>query len=135
MARFTWDPTYSVSVRHFDEQHKGLFSILNELYDAMKAGAGQKVLRDVLVNLLDYTLLHFAGEEAVMRNAGYPRLQSHIEQHRRFTDKIDEACAKYNAGSVGLSVGVLDFLTEWLQNHILHTDKQYGEFLNSKGIE
>ena len=134
MPPFRWDPSYSVQVKHFDEQHQQLFRIINDLYDGMRVGSGQEVLRDVLIALQDYILLHFAGEEAVMRNTGYPKLQGHIAQHRKFTSKVEDVCTRYIEGRIGLSIDVLDFLTAWLQQHIVNTDKQYGEFLNSKGI-
>ena len=69
----------------------------------MMARRGQEVLQGVLNELLRYTEKHFSGEEPVMRSAGYPQLPAQIEQHRRFTDKIKELSAKYQAGGVGMS--------------------------------
>ncbi len=134
MPQFKWDSTYSVKVKRFDDDHQELFRILNTLYDGMMARRGQEVLHNVLNELLQYTEKHFAGEEAVMRSAGYPQLQAQIEQHRRFTDKIKEVSAKYKSGGIGMTVDVLDFLTDWLAKHIVGMDKQYSQFLNAKGI-
>jgi hemerythrin len=134
MPQFRWDSTYSVKVKRFDDEHQELFRILNQLYDGMMARRGQEVLESVLKDLLQYTEKHFADEEVVMRNAAYPQLQAQIEQHRRFTDKIKELLTKYKAGSIGMTVEVLDFLTDWLKKHIIGMDKQYSEFLNAKGI-
>jgi hemerythrin len=98
MPLFKWDSTYSVKVKRFDADHQQLFKILNELHDGMIAGRGQEVLQTVLNELLQYTEKHFASEEAVMKAAGYPQLQAHIDEHRNFTDKVKVASAKYKEG-------------------------------------
>ena len=33
-----------------------------------------------------------------------------------------------------LSMEVMSFLSDWLKNHIMKTDKQYGPYLNGKGV-
>ncbi len=33
-----------------------------------------------------------------------------------------------------ITIEVLHFLREWLENHLLGSDKKYGPFLNSKGV-
>jgi hemerythrin-like metal-binding protein len=134
MPQFRWDSTYSVKVKRFDDEHQELFRIVNQLYDGMMARRGQQVLQTVLNDLLQYTEKHFAAEEQVMRSVGYPQLQAQIEQHRRFSEKIKELTTKYKAGSIGMTIEVLDLLTEWLKKHIKGMDKQYSAFLNSKGI-
>jgi hemerythrin-like metal-binding protein len=134
MPLFKWDSTYSVKVKRFDDDHQQLFNILNELHDGMMARRGQEVLQNVLNELLQYTEKHFASEEAVMKAAGYPQLQAQIDQHRKFTDKIKEASAKYKAGGLGMTMEMLDLLTDWLKKHIRGVDKQYSDFLNARGV-
>ena len=134
MSQFRWDSTYSVKVKRFDDDHQELFRIINQLYDGMMARRGQAVLEGVLNDLLRYSEKHFAAEEQVMRSAGYPQVLPQIEQHRRFTDTVKELMTKYQAGWIGMSVELLDFLSDWLKKHITGMDKQYGEFLNAKGI-
>ena len=33
-----------------------------------------------------------------------------------------------------ISIEVMNFLKDWLSNHILGSDKRYGPFLNGKGL-
>lgn len=134
MPLFTWNSSYSVKVERFDEDHQQLFDIINELHEGMKAGRSKDVMHDVLTKLLRYTERHFTAEEAVMKDLGYAQLPAHIEQHRKFTGKIKDVADQYKAGAVGLSVDVLDFLTKWLAQHIVAIDKQYGDFMNAKGV-
>ena len=134
MPLCTWTPSYSVKVKRFDEDHQQLFSVVNELHAGMKAGQGNAVLQDVLLKLLRYTERHFTAEEAVMKELGYPQLAAHVEQHRKFVAKVTTVVDQYKAGTVGLSVDVLDFLVKWLSQHIMAVDKQYGDFLNAKGV-
>ena len=134
MPLFTWNSSYSVKVKRFDADHQQLFSIINELHEGMKAGRGKDAMNGVLSKLLGYTERHFTAEEAVMKQLGYIQLPAHIEQHRKFTGKIKEVADQYKAGAAGLSVDVLDFLTKWLSQHIMATDKQYSEFMNAKGV-
>ncbi len=134
MAFFTWNNSYSVGVKQFDGEHQKLFSIMNELYDGMKAGKGKDVLDGVLQKLISYTEQHFTGEEAVMSKAGYAELPAQVTQHRQFTDKMKEFQAQYRAGAVALSVQLLDYLRDWLKSHIAGADKQYTSYLNAKGV-
>jgi hemerythrin len=123
-----------VKVKRFDDDHRQLFRILNQLHDGMLAGRGQNVLQTVLDDLLRYTEKHFAAEETIMKAAGYAQLLAHIDQHRKFTDKIKDVSAKYKAGGIGMTIEVLDFLTDWLKRHIIGVDKQYSDFLNARGV-
>lgn len=134
MPHFNWDPSYSVKVKRFDDDHQELFHIINQLYDGMMARKGQEVLQTVLTQLLHYSEQHFAGEELAMKSVGFPQLQAQIEQHRKFASKITDVMKRYQAGGLGISIDVLDFLTLWLKQHIVGMDKQYGDFMNAKGI-
>ncbi len=134
MAYLTWTPRYSVNVKRFDGDHQQLFDIINQLHEGMKTGHGKEVLEPVLAQLIRYTEDHFSREEAALKVHGYPRLAAHIEQHRSFVAKMKEVSQRYKTTAVGLSVEVLDFLTQWLAKHIVGTDQQYSTFLNAKGV-
>ena len=134
MALFQWTDEYSVSVLRFDTEHKKLFSLINELNDAMSEGRGRFVVVRVLQELGEYARWHFRGEESAMRRAGYAGLEEHIAEHHEFTGKISEFYAEYGEGQSGIPIDVLFFLRDWLQKHILQTDRLYVECVNRAGI-
>ena len=45
MALISWNESYSVKVKQFDDQHKKLVNMLNDLHEAMKQGKGRDALK------------------------------------------------------------------------------------------
>jgi hemerythrin len=135
MSRMEWNQSYSTGIEVFDNDHKKLVGMVNELYDAMAAGKGSRVLGPILDRLVDYTRTHFQREEAYMAEHGYPELAAHRLAHSQLTREVMTLHGKYSGGSgAQLSSDVLNFLKNWLATHILGTDKRYGAFLNSRGV-
>lgn len=134
MALFTWKDEYSVKVVKFDEHHKELVSLMNDLHDAMLKGKQQAIIGSTLKALADYTKYHFSEEEKLMVAYAYPGLAEHKAQHDAFVEKVRDSIAKFEAGKLALSIEVMNFLRDWLKGHILQTDKKYTEFFNSKKV-
>jgi hemerythrin len=135
MALLTWSDKFSVQVRQFDEEHKQLMNLINQLHDAMKTGQGKEVIGDVLKGLITYTQNHFAAEERLMKAHGYPAYGNHKKEHNNLTMKVLDFQKGFTEGSALLSQTVMTFLKEWLTNHIQGVDKEYGPFLNGKGVK
>ena len=135
MALLTWNSQYAVGVQALDAQHTGLFKALNDLHDAMMKGQAQKLTGSLLNKLVDYTRKHFAAEEAMMASTGYPGLAAHRLKHRALTGQVEEYVARYDKGEITLNVQLLNFLREWLTNHIEKTDKEYGPWMNQHGVK
>jgi hemerythrin len=131
---FEWNDTYSVKVMALDNQHKKLFDIIRELYSAMGKGQGRNVAGDVLNQLIDYTVTHFAAEEKLMEKHGYPHLASHRAEHKALTDKVLAFKKTFDAGTGNVTPELMVFLQQWLRNHIQTVDQKYSEFLNSHGV-
>jgi hemerythrin len=134
MALMEWNPTLSVKVKKFDDQHKKLVDLINQLHDAMKAGEGNAMLGVVLQSLISYTATHFAEEEKVMQANGFPEFAAHKAAHDALVKQVLELQKKFQSGSAALSMSVMSFLKDWVVTHIQGTDKKYGVYLNAKGI-
>lgn len=136
MPILEWNEKMSVGVAEIDLEHKKLVSMLNNLYDGMQSGKGKEVLGKVLDDLIAYTASHFAHEERLFAQTGYPAAVAHTAEHTALTKQALDVQAKYKAGATGtLSMEVLSFLKNWLVNHIQGSDKKYGPHLNAKGIK
>jgi len=134
MPLMSWEPKFSVGVQKFDSDHKHLFSMVNDLNDAMRAGKGKAVLAQVLAGLASYAQGHFAAEEAVMKRANYPDYLKHAEEHYKLTEKVRAFMKEYESGNSLVSIELLMFLRDWLQDHIIVTDSKYAAHLKEKGI-
>jgi len=132
----TWNENMSVGVKVLDEDHKRLVAMINELHDGLKAGHGKDALGKILDTLISYTKSHFAREEQFFARTGYPNSAVHKKEHDDLTRQVLEVQAKFKGGATtGLSLEVMAFLKNWLTNHIQGSDKKYGPYLNSKGIQ
>lgn len=135
MAFFNWEDRFSVGIAEIDMQHQKLVQMLNELYDAMKAGKGNDVLGKVLNGMIQYTASHFATEERYMKLHGYPDFAVHKKEHDSLTQQVLELQEQFKAGQPVLSMKVGTFLKGWLVNHISGTDMGYSPFLRAKGLK
>ncbi|MDR2105195.1 MAG: bacteriohemerythrin [Deferribacteraceae bacterium] len=134
MAQIEWNETkLSVGVLMFDTEHKRLISIINKLDEAMRQGKGNAVIAQVLKELINYTKTHFTHEERVMKQHNYPGLEVQLKEHKGFVDKIVGMERDLASGKAMLSLSVSNFVSAWIQNHIMKTDKASTKFLNAKG--
>ena len=134
MALFNWNDSYSVSIKAIDEQHKVLIGLINDLHDAMKIGKGKEVLGPILEELVNYTVYHFGHEERLFTSNGYPDSANHKATHVKLIQQVKDIKNDFDNGKTVLSMEVMNFLKDWLGNHIMGTDKKYVPFLTSKGI-
>ena len=74
MARFIWNDSYSVGVKAFDEQHKKLFALVDDLHEAMVAGKARTITGQILNEMVEYTRQHFSAEEKMLQKYDYPGL-------------------------------------------------------------
>lgn len=135
MASITWDESYSVNVAEIDRQHQKLIGMLNDLNEAMKIGKGKDTLGKILSGLLSYTMTHFRTEEKYFDQFGYPETEHHKKEHEAFIEKVTDFRNKFESRNLFLTIEVMDFLSDWLKNHIMGTDKKYSSFFNEKGLK
>jgi len=136
MPLMVWNDKLSVGVAVIDEEHEKLISMINELHDAIQGGHGKDSLGKILDGLIVYTATHFAHEEKLFADTGYPAAAAHKKAHDDLRKQVLDVQEKYKAGASGaLSLEVMNFLKNWLITHIQGSDKKYGPHLNAKGIQ
>lgn len=125
----------SVGVAELDEEHKQLAAMLNELGHAVNENHGEDILEKILSELIAYKEKHFKHEEDLFHQTGYPDAQAHIQEHKELTRGIENLQAECRLGPTSLLASkVLAFVTSWLMNHLIGTDKKFTAHLNANGI-
>jgi len=126
-----WTEKIALGIQVIDDQHKGLVDIINLLYSAFKEGKAKKEIKQILKDLVSYTSYHFGTEEKYFKEYNYEFTNEHISEHRKLVDQVVDFQKQMEAGSVTLTYDVMTFLKEWLENHILLSDKKYVPWLQS----
>ncbi|MGA9763558.1 MAG: bacteriohemerythrin [Rhodomicrobium sp.] len=135
MPYMEWSDKLSVGIASIDAQHKKLVEMANGLFDAMKAGHGKEVLGKTLDGLVSYTVTHFNYEEQLFAKTSYPGAAGHKQEHEALKKQVQAIQEKMKLGvSFAQSMEVMEFLKNWLLNHILGSDKAYSPHLAAKGI-
>jgi hemerythrin len=126
-----WRDDLLTGVVEVDDQHKELFRRFGELLTACNQGkGGVEVLR--LFNFLDdYVVKHFAAEERIMRQHGYPDYLEHKQQHQGFTRRLEELKRQFRDEGAGLSLVITTnhVMIEWLSRHIEKMDKEIAKYV------
>lgn len=136
MPIIQWDDSYSVGVMRIDEEHKKLFEMVNKAYDATATGGDQEILRELVNDMREYALMHFATETALMKEYGYPEDQAHLDEHKSFIRRVITANSCDKSGMCGPdAIKLFQFLSGWLHDHIPGTDRALGRFLKERGVK
>jgi hemerythrin-like metal-binding protein len=71
----------------------------------------------------------------LFKKYNYPDSDKHVEEHNSFRDYVKEFNNKYQQKkNLAVTVEILNFLTDWLRNHIKKSDKEYSKFFNELGV-
>lgn len=145
---FQWEDKYCVGVEEIDSAHQRLFSIVRRLMKNLMAGDYEKnkiTCIEAIKYLKQYTVEHFAQEEAFQLKVGY----SDYENHKRIHDNMREVTipslekqmymTDYSEESVIHFAGVC---AAWLSAHIMLEDQaivgktksQWGTNINSDAM-
>ena len=62
-------------------------------------------------------------------HSSYPDKEAHKEIHRNFENQVAQFAAKMRSGEALLSMELLEFLKDWLLNHINGTDHAYVPYV------
>lgn len=129
-----FNDSIKLGLRDIDKQHEKLVNLINQLHRNMKLRLGKDKAADILNELVDYTVTHFAFEEKLFKEHKYEDLTSHTIKHKELVAKVNDFNTKFTQGNAMLTMDLMDFLKDWLVNHIKGTDKKYAPFLKSKGV-
>ena len=127
---FEMIPEYYIGIDMIDQEHKQLFDDASEAYELLQeefTPDKYDKIDAILEKLRDYTVKHFSDEEAYMESIQYKKIFTQKIQHQEFINKLDEFIDQHEKDEENQDeqiMDILNYLTDWLINHILHVDGQ-----------
>ncbi|WP_448191372.1 bacteriohemerythrin [Azospirillum sp. sgz301742] len=131
IPQLEWSAAYAIGHHEIDEQHQQLFELYNQALRALREHPEDLTPGAVLQALLDYTGYHFTTEQAVMAASHYPGRHEHGREHQALLATVSALVARVEADPNLLS-DVVGLLRVWIQGHVMHTDRELGEFLKGQ---
>jgi hemerythrin len=134
MAAFKWKEQYNLNIEEIDKQHKKLMEIGQRAYDIAVIDDGYDRYDEILTiidELLEYTKYHFEYEENMLKGYNYNHIHDQEEEHAFYVYKITEVASREDIddNQMKIILEIIDFLSEWISNHIMIEDRKYAVFL------
>ena len=133
MAFINWTDDLSVGVKKIDEQHKKLIEIINKAHETNLVDDKKKG-NEIFNELIEFIRVHFTTEEKYFEQCNYSGAEEHIAEHMKYTEKVLKFKTDYDAGSCNCGE-FLDFLKEWLTNHLIKMDQLYVPTFKKCGLK
>lgn len=122
---------FRTGIESIDKEHAKLFEIADRAYTTLMdefIPDKYDYIVDILNELKDYAATHFKHEEEYMMSIHYKKLLSQKVMHNDFIEKLAEYdLNKLDENQKDTIIEILDFLNDWLVNHIMLSDKLIGQ--------
>ncbi|HYM61330.1 MAG TPA: bacteriohemerythrin [Thermoanaerobaculia bacterium] len=122
------DDSLRTGVPEIDSEHAVQIELLHALERAL-TDADQTRALEIISQLQDYTSLHFASEQLLMRMNDYPAFRAHEQEHGNLLDELRTLRSNIEAAQPGSHHLIANSITRWLIGHIQSSDQALADFL------
>lgn len=121
-----WSDAYDTGLPEIDAQHRALAQLVNRISDR----SGRSEALASVLHVFRYAREHFATEELLMRQIGFPGLEKHLLEHRELIAALANAADGTFATAQEIRA-FKGFLANWLLDHIAQSDLEIRRYLDS----
>jgi len=133
-----WKDEYSCYDSGIDQQHMRLIQLIDNMEEILDLNDDydhfDEIVR-IFNELKEYTVYHFKYEEELMEKSNYDTTSIKIQrlEHKSFIKKIDGIdFDEIDKNQIESVKQMLVFTAKWIEQHILGTDRNFGEFLKER---
>ena len=124
----------SVANDIIDHDHHFMINFINTIELVLQEPEQRDMLLEVIDQLHEYSINHFRREESIQRKIEFPQSLSHKNAHSTLLKELenlqkDIKAAKTSEEISSRSDQIIDFLRNWLINHILKEDIKLRPYL------
>jgi hemerythrin len=129
MTLLSWSAQYAIDNDLIDTEHQELFRLVNLFHDLWLEKRDAQSIAILLNQLIVYAETHFAHEEAIMLDAGFPRLDEHQKVHESMVVSIFNLRQSFEEHNGHLEMDTVKFIKAWLIEHIVRNDYLFRDYL------
>lgn len=131
MAKFEFTKDLETGNALIDSEHRELLAAANKLMEACSAGQGRGQMGETVKFLNSYVERHFADEERLQKQSGYPGYEGHRAFHEKYKQTLRDITAGISDSGISIAdLAKLNGHIGLLVTHIRTEDKKLGAFLN-----
>lgn len=123
-----------VKVKELNEHHMSLVALFDKLHRAIISNKSHEQIGEILDQLIRYAEVHFAAEEKYFKQFNYADAESHILEHQKFRDKINELKSSFTDNELKAAINLVQYLEQWFFSHVAGSDKKYSATFNENGL-
>lgn len=130
-----WKDEYNVGVEIIDQQHQSFFGMLNDLSTVIAKQKEKEKLMEIYGRVLDYANFHFQTEEKYFKEFDYKNTDKHIATHNAYREKIKSLKDNLENDTIVASFDLINYMEDWMINHILNEDRKYIKCFHENGLK
>ena len=134
MNQVVWKEEYSVGIKEIDLQHQHFFDLLNEAYLVFENPKSEENIKDLIIRINDYALLHFSTEERYFNEFKYEYTNEHKKAHDTLISDLEVLILNFEKKGIAVVPELVDFLDSWLLEHIAVFDRKYIPCFKEHGL-
>ena len=125
---FAFTDEFHTQIPLVDKEHETLFNLVRQTYelvhDEFRVDKFDDII-EIIEELRDYTIKHFADEERYMKSINYDGLPEQVAAHTAFVEKLNNIdFDEIDRDQEDALDKLIKFLLNWLVQHILKVDKK-----------
>lgn len=126
IKRIEWSAALETGVPAMDAQHRELIRLIQAMVAHHERGSIYSEMLVTYKELVGWAVKHFDDEEAFQESIDFPGLKAHRIAHDKLKGRAVEYLNQLESGTVDV-VSLINFLSNWLTNHIIKMDTRYGQ--------
>jgi len=132
--RLEWNDSLSVYIPEIDVEHQRFIRLVNGLNEALIGRMEAGEIRKRMQALMDDAAAHFAHEQRLFAEWGYPAAAEHAEKHAVIMQALEGIMGRFESGGMDyewVEAGLK--IKKVLIAHLLHDDMKYRDFHLASG--
>ncbi len=130
LMQLVWHPSYACGQSDLDAHHTDMFAQINTLLAAVLCNRPVNEVAACIDTLIDDVTRHFAEEEKILQQAGFPAVQAHAEQHRELLDHAAYLVERFKRHDLDTGELFQFLATDLVARHMLGADRAFFSHLN-----